>query len=63
MKSIQQTKKLLQQHSDKLQAFENNLATLAQAHDLWVGADAITQKVKAAVKVILSRSCTYVNLV
>jgi transglutaminase/protease-like cytokinesis protein 3 len=51
IKALQQTKKLLQQHSDKLQSFENNISALAEEHDLWVGTEAITTKVKAAVKV------------
>lgn len=46
-----EAKRALEQHSAKLRAYEENLSSLAQDHDLWLDREAILAKIANAVQV------------
>lgn len=60
LKPLQDTKRLLEQHSHKLELFENNIAHLAKEYDLWLGSDAVAERLEHAAQVgasVLMQTC------
>ena len=51
LRELLESRRLLSQHSLKLQQYEENISKLAENYDLWLGSDMVTEKSKAALKV------------